>query len=223
MKSLHVLLIEDDEDDYLVVKELLAASSGYIYEIEWISDYYEARAAIAEKRHEVCLLDYHLGAGTGLELLTHSMDCGCVAPVIFLTGQGDRQLDERAIRAGAADYLDKEQLNQYVLELAIRHAIERKAIELQLEDNRSRTASLLGLYQMKDVSRPMISEFVMQRCKDLTGSDLGFVGFVDEDRGVMTCHSWSWEAMKQCSLPEKVVEFSIKKGGLWAEAIRRKK
>jgi signal transduction histidine kinase len=50
---------------------------------------------------------------------------GCTAPMILLTGYGDRKVDVRAMEDGAADYIEKSQLTSGLLERSTRYAIER--------------------------------------------------------------------------------------------------
>ena len=45
--------------------------------------------------------------------------------MILLTGQGDREIDVEAMKAGAADYLVKGDYSGSMLERSIRHALER--------------------------------------------------------------------------------------------------
>jgi signal transduction histidine kinase len=47
-------------------------------------------------------------------------------PIILLTGEESRDVDQAAIYAGAADYLIKGQITSALLERSIRHALERK-------------------------------------------------------------------------------------------------
>jgi DNA-binding response OmpR family regulator len=54
--------------------------------------------------------------------------------MILLTGQGDREIDIEAMKAGAADYLDKSQLRAPLLERSIRYAIERKRAEQKIRE-----------------------------------------------------------------------------------------
>jgi signal transduction histidine kinase len=76
-------------------------------------------------RHDVYLLDYRLGQRTGVDLMREAVERGCAGPIILLTGQGDRATDMEAMKAGAADYLIKGQLDAPLLERSIRYAIER--------------------------------------------------------------------------------------------------
>jgi PAS domain S-box-containing protein len=105
--------------------------------LEWVDNYAAAKAAIAAKNHDIYLVDYHLGIQNGLELLREAIAEGCSAPIILLTGQGDREIDLEAMKAGAADYLEKNQLAQIgapLLERSIRYAIERKQTEQKIRE-----------------------------------------------------------------------------------------
>jgi signal transduction histidine kinase len=59
--------------------------------------------------------------------------CNPAAPIILLTGQGEWEIDRRAIEAGAADYLEKSRLDAVILERSIRHALLQKRYEAELE------------------------------------------------------------------------------------------
>jgi PAS domain S-box-containing protein len=123
---LRVLLVEDDEDDYILVRKLLSEVSGSRYELDWVTAYDAALKAMQDGRQDVCVLDYRLGHHDGLELLQEARARGFWAPIIFLTGQGDYDVDLEAMRRGAADYLVKGQINAPLLERSIRYAIEQK-------------------------------------------------------------------------------------------------
>ena len=69
------------------------------------------------------LLDYNLGARTGLDLLREVLARGCRTPIIMLTGNDDHEVDVKAMEAGAADYLVKGQFGGPHLERSIRYAI----------------------------------------------------------------------------------------------------
>ena len=53
------------------------------------------------------LLDLRLPGASGLELQAQLAGCGCLAPVIFLTGHGDVPDSVRAMKRGAVDFLQK--------------------------------------------------------------------------------------------------------------------
>ena len=141
-----VLLVDDDEDDYVVTRDIAANIPGHPIELSWIADYDAALAAAAENRFHVYLIDYRLGKHTGLELLFEMRQRGCDGPAILLTGQSEFEIDLEATAAGAADYLEKGRLDEVVLERSIRYALKQHEQEAVLERKvRARTAELAEL------------------------------------------------------------------------------
>lgn len=141
--QLRVLLVEDDPDDYLLTSELLEEIPGNKIALDWAKDFDAGRAAMTRCEHDAILLDYRLGKGDGLLLLREALNLGCKAPIILLTGQGDRDLALEALEAGAADYLVKGDIDAVVLERAIRYALQQKRYALELEEKvAERTAEL---------------------------------------------------------------------------------
>jgi CheY-like chemotaxis protein len=78
VETLSVLLVEDDEDDYLITTDMLArqpmdARGGSRqrpqFTVDWCRDYDSALEAIRGERHDLYLIDYRLGRHTGLELV----------------------------------------------------------------------------------------------------------------------------------------------------------
>src|ERR1039458_1097965 len=131
-----VLLVDDDEDDYIIPRDLIARIGDRRYRLDWINNYTDAVTACRCGKHEICLLDYRLGERTGLELLRESQAFNSRPPVILLTGQGDHEIDIEAMKAGAADYLVKGQLTAGMLERAMRYAIEGKRTQEHLRRER---------------------------------------------------------------------------------------
>jgi len=121
-----VLLVDDDEDDFIITRDLISQIGDRRYQLDWVDNYEAALAAIQRREHDICLLDYRLGGHTGLELLAEAKFFIVRLPMILLTGQDDHEIDLKAMKAGAADYLVKGQLTADKLERAIRYAIESK-------------------------------------------------------------------------------------------------
>lgn len=140
---LRVLLIEDDEDDYILTSEVLREVKGANYAITWVSKYAEALPAMTRGDHDVCFVDYRLGEGDGISLMTRAIDAGCRLPMILLTGQGDREIDIKATEAGAADYLVKGEIEASVLERTIRYAVARARMLETLSESEVRFRSVV--------------------------------------------------------------------------------
>lgn len=145
MDPIKVLLVEDDEDDYLLTRDLLAEIGESRYALHWAASYDDALRRIGSEEYDVWLLDYRLGAHSGLDLLQAAVTQGCEVPVILLTGQEDREVDLQAMQCGAVDYLLKAELNATLLERAIRYAIatkqhEERRLDLALAEEAKRQA-----------------------------------------------------------------------------------
>ena len=123
-RLIRVLLVEDDEDDYVLIRDLLGEVRDRHFQLDWVATFDDAVQTIWQQQHDVYLVDYRLGERNGLELL-RLIDRHYSVPVIILSGQGDRELDIAALRSGAADYLDKTYLHSSLLEHFIRASIER--------------------------------------------------------------------------------------------------
>jgi diguanylate cyclase len=131
-ESIKVLVIDDDEDDFVFTRDLFAEIPGSRYRVEWVSSYDAGVEAIDRTEHDVYLLDYRLGEHTGLELLQEAVAKGCKAPLILLTGQGSQAVDIDAMKSGASDFLIKGKIDAQLLERTIRYALEHKRMEEQI-------------------------------------------------------------------------------------------
>jgi DNA-binding NtrC family response regulator len=140
-EPLKVLLVEDDEDDYFLAKELFSEFNGWHVQLDWMKNFASGLEAITRSAHDVCLVDYRLGAQNGIELLRTALERGCKAPIILLTGQGEHQIDLEAMRAGASDYLVKGRLDSGLLERSIRYALERKRAASRAASEQARLAA----------------------------------------------------------------------------------
>lgn len=133
-----ILLVDDDEDAFVLTRDLLDDAMLGRFELDWVPSYVAAAEAVNRDQHDVYLVDYHLGERTGLELLRETHGNGLRAPVILLTGRGDRDVDFEAMEAGAADYLIKDQIDAALLERSIRYAVERHRTLTELQTLRMR-------------------------------------------------------------------------------------
>lgn len=136
--TIRVLLIEDEESDFLMTQALLGQIEGESTELEWASSYEDGLRLLSERRHDVCLLDYFLGERTGLELMRQARSLAIRTPVVLLTGKGNRSLDMEVMRSGAVDYLEKTNRNPELLERALRYAVERHRAQEALRQSEER-------------------------------------------------------------------------------------
>jgi len=150
--TISILLVEDDEDDFVVTRDLLSEVKGRAFDLVWARTYDEAVREIRARHYDVFLVDYRLGNRTGLDLLAGELEQGRLGPVIILTGQGTDDVDVQAMRLGAAGYLVKGELRAGELERTIRYAIERhealpidaRGPQSQVHVKRARVVAFIG-------------------------------------------------------------------------------
>lgn len=128
-----VLLIEDDEDDYILLQKVLAKIPQERYELLWEHTYASGLNALLAGEHDLSMVDFKLGASNGIELLKEARALGYRSPLILLTGAEGNEIDIQALQAGADDYVAKGQLQGELLHRIMRYAIERKKAELERE------------------------------------------------------------------------------------------
>jgi PAS domain S-box-containing protein len=145
-QELHILLVDDDEDDALIIHGLLEDIQRITLVFNWAPTYEQGSEMIRHNQWSAVLVDYDLGVKNGLELIREAVAREVRVPMIMVTGRGRYEIDVEAMRAGATDYVSKDQLNSSFLERTIRYALERRRVEEELEQRvqeRTREIQLL--------------------------------------------------------------------------------
>jgi signal transduction histidine kinase len=223
--KLKILLVEDDEDDYVVIRELLSRVLTMDVSLVWVTRYREATAALEDGRYDLCLLDYRLGAHDGLELLNEAREKGWKTPVIFLTGQGEYDVDVRAMRLGASDYLVKDQLTTSLLERSLRYAMERETSRKALEEAyeslevrvREKTADLALANMELQRESEKVKLFAYSVYHDLKNPVIGVYGLAKrlvknygetlDEKGQACCSHLMQAAQQIATLSEMIIMF----------------
>src|SRR5580704_8208427 len=122
-----ILIVEDDEDDFLIIEACIKDIPAKEFRIDWCYDYNDALQRIRMSAYNLYFVDYLLGEKTGLELLKDAIAAGCEDPLVLLTGIGNRDIDVQAMTIGAVDFLVKSEINTEKLERCIRYALERSS------------------------------------------------------------------------------------------------
>ncbi len=139
----HILLVDDDEDDYILTRDMLEKAWKTRFVLEWARDFDAGMQALLSNGFDAVLIDYDLGPLNGIQFITEAVQINRKEPMILLTGRGGIETDLEAMQAGAYDYLNKGEINPSLLERSIRYAVERKRSEqaLQASEERFRLAS----------------------------------------------------------------------------------
>lgn len=179
---MRILIVEDDEDDFLIIQSCIRDIREREFLIDWCYDYNEALKRIDQRLYDIYFFDYLLGERTGLELLKDAIAMGCEEPLVLLTGIGNRDVDIQAMTMGAVDFLVKSEINTEKLERCIRYALERSSSIKALKANELKFRN------------------IFERSKDavfLAGQDLIF-----RDANTATCELFKYnkEELKTLSL-----------------------
>jgi signal transduction histidine kinase/DNA-binding response OmpR family regulator/HPt (histidine-containing phosphotransfer) domain-containing protein len=147
---LHILVVEDDDLDRMIMKRALNAS-GIKHELHIAVDHESGLAAAIEREYDCIFLDYNLPGGTGLELLMAIREAENTSPIIIVTSQGDEKLAVQAMRNGANDYIPKVLLSPEGIAQSVRYMVnlkkteqERILLQAQLVDTQRRLQTVVA-------------------------------------------------------------------------------
>jgi two-component system cell cycle response regulator len=128
---MRVLMIADNEDDILLIKEFLSEVDVTL-NLRCADRVEKGLTVLGEEDIDVVLLDIAIPGSPGLEALGRVSGKVPHLPIVVLTGYDDQALGIESISRGAQDYLIKQEINSHLLGRSIKHAIERKRIEQEL-------------------------------------------------------------------------------------------
>ena len=140
-KSLHVLLVEDNADDAFLLERHLR-KNGFEPRIDRVETAAELHDALAHTPPDLVLADYNLPTFSGPEALQIVKASGLDIPFIMLSGAMSETTAVESMRAGAQDYVTKQNLARLV------PAVERELKEV--EDRRQKLAAELALQASED-------------------------------------------------------------------------
>jgi Flp pilus assembly CpaE family ATPase len=124
--QIRVLLVEDNEGDVRLMKDLVAAAEGARMELSHVCRLGDALSQLAQETFDVIVLDLSLPDSKGLNTVVLTHQAVQNVPILVLSGQDDQDLAIRALQCGAQDYLVKGQSHGTQLLRAIRYAVARQ-------------------------------------------------------------------------------------------------
>src|SRR5512134_401891 len=148
LTRLTVLIVEDDPDDVLLVRELLLYAQFDTVAVKVAERLDKALGELAARAFDLILLELSLPDSQGLDTLARIRLQSPDTPIIVFTGHDDDLIGVQAVQSGAQDYLVKGQVTRRLLVRAIRYAIERNRMQLALREA-SWIDDLTGLYNRR--------------------------------------------------------------------------
>ncbi len=127
-ESLHLFLVEDNEDIALLMRRSLERAGHKVTCCRTAAD---ALIVLSHSSFQLVLLDHKLPDQSGLDLLQDLKKEGITTPVLMVTAYGDEQLATHVLRSGALDYIAKDQGLNFLAELPKRvvESVKRHRLE----------------------------------------------------------------------------------------------
>ncbi|MET0503344.1 MAG: ATP-binding protein [Candidatus Binatia bacterium] len=182
---MRVLLVEDNDDDALLIRESLSETKLEIHRAERLST---ALEQLALGGFDAVLLDLSLPDAWGLDTIGRLRQQSAAVPIVVLTGLNDEEVAMRAVEEGAQDYLIKGQVDGPLLARSLRYAIQRhKAEEALKERNRELlilqkiSETILGSLDLKAVLEKILAEAMASE-----SFDLGNIRLLDRSGEMLT-------------------------------------
>jgi signal transduction histidine kinase/DNA-binding NarL/FixJ family response regulator len=132
---MEVLLVEDNPGDARLLREMFNEKVTYNVKLTHVESMSAAEKIVAEHIIDIIVLDLGLPDAHGLETLRRAQAAGPHIPVVVLTGLDDKALAVHALQEGAQDYLVKGQIETLGLMRALRYAVERKTMEVNIDND----------------------------------------------------------------------------------------
>lgn len=131
LDSVRVLLVDHRDDSAIRTCALLDDVPHRPFVLERVSTYDAALRLIAKKSHDLYLIDYVVGAKTGIDVLKKVRPATRAEPFILLMDVGNRDIEWQSMKLAATDYLVKDALTTDILSRTLYYALQRKRIEGQ--------------------------------------------------------------------------------------------
>lgn len=131
----HILIVEDEVVFAGLLSEIVVAEGRGHYTTSSVGTLAEAKNRLSDGGFDLVLLDLTLADCKGVGTYREIHNTVPQLPVIVLSGLSDEEVALQTLRAGAQDYLMKNQFDGRLLGRAIRYAMERKATELRLRES----------------------------------------------------------------------------------------
>ena len=126
-KRLHILVVEDNLGDFLLIQEMLNAIRDFGKEVSHVTTLSEAIEHLRNNQVDVVLLDLSLPDSYGIDSFSRLNITSSSIPILILSGLSDTKFAHEAVKIGAQDYLVKGDFEENLLSKSILYSIERKA------------------------------------------------------------------------------------------------
>ncbi|MDD4425919.1 MAG: response regulator, partial [Mariniphaga sp.] len=139
MKTIHILLVEDNFLHLKLIKKMLGTDSKKIVAVSTLK---ECIDQLNTNNFDVVLLDLNLPDSKGKDTFRDVHEYRKDLPIILITGSEDENFALELIREGAQDYITKQRLSPEILSRSIYYSIERQALLQDVIEQKERIQSI---------------------------------------------------------------------------------
>jgi FixJ family two-component response regulator len=151
--AISILIIEDNEDDFILLREMIQ-SSGEIESKIFHEDSLKGALSVAGSiAIDVAIIDLCLPDSFGLDTYHAFHEKYPLIPTIIMTGARDHDMAFEAVRKGAQDYLFKGEPSATAVIRTIRYAIERQRLMTELKIALDHIKQLQGMLPICSVCK----------------------------------------------------------------------
>jgi len=179
--------VDDAPEDVAIYKRYLTRSSDRSYRVQEATTGAIALEMLRRRTPDCVLLDFRLPDLNGLEVLRALTGESGVLPcaVVMLAENGDTQVVVNAMKYGAHDFLEKSWITPELLERTIANAIEKAALQREVEESRRELAikNLMLEQRLADLEREVNER--KQAQESLAGSERRFKRLIEALPGVV--------------------------------------
>lgn len=167
-ETIAILLVEDNEDDVEIIRRLVRRS-GVDHRLEQAATGKAAIELARVQAFDIALVDQHLPDIRGEQLIGQLHGAAPELPVVMLTRQGDERLAVEVMKAGAYDYLRKDDLDPAVLRRTLNNVVDRARLKLEVQRANERLRDwairdgLTGLFNHRHFQELLRTEFARAR------------------------------------------------------------
>lgn len=129
VKTIKILLIEDNSSAAELVQMSLKNSKTINFKVNWVETLNDAKTQLIRNQFDILLLDLLLPDSAGINTLQKALTFAVETPIIILTGENDTEFALNALKIGATDYLVKGDFSPDSLIRSIRYSLQRAEME----------------------------------------------------------------------------------------------
>ena len=157
-RTLKVLVIEDEPDDFRWLERTLRSIETPRYELSLCTDKHSALQEMLSENYDAFIIDRRLRDGNCIDLMRQARERGCTRPMIMLTGLPSESVDHQAMLSGADDFISKQNLDARNVDRAIRYAVERRRQSQIVTDQQHKLSQALKLSSIGQMTADILHQ-----------------------------------------------------------------